>query len=58
MTGCGQLFFTIHVTQPKKFNHTENTDFLPEIPFFVRDVGVVRPLVCCGKFSFHFQSPA
>jgi hypothetical protein len=34
-------------------NHTKNMNFLSEILFFIRDVGVVR-----GKFSFHFQSRA
>jgi hypothetical protein len=34
-------------------NHPKNTNFLSEIPFFIRVVGVVG-----GKFSFHLQSRA
>jgi hypothetical protein len=34
-------------------NHPNGTNFLSEILFFIRVVGVVR-----GKFSFHFQSRA
>jgi hypothetical protein len=33
-------------------NHTKTTNFLFEILFFIRDVGVGRPSVCRGKFSF------